>query len=273
MLNNLPEELTLLILGCLVQWQSSELGIGPLSLDKSGLKALASICRSCKHLERLATPLLYRQYDKVGSPTSDNSRSVSDDGASQIEKKNVVKPNVSLLRFLRTLVERPDLAYHVKHISLARWDTIDSLSSSGSKAEPCSAEEARRYYVAISHILLGTVSQDWVTTWLYCLSEGLEDAEVALLVALCPNVEILELETPTCEGNGPKLFLRWVMQSALRSRLHTLSFDSMHTFACLKRLRLFNQTVQDDAGFAILRTLPECLMVPKLVISQHWPGV
>lgn len=94
MLKYFPDELTLLILEALLEWRTdededeiNEVNVGhsasrgnsghcdrrrvplPPLLKGSGLRALAKICLTSKHMRELAEPLLYRSSTKPASRT------------------------------------------------------------------------------------------------------------------------------------------------------------------------------------------------------------
>lgn len=273
MLNALPDELALLVLGSFIQWQNTGSGQRAPLLEPIGLRALASVCRTCKMLRDLAEPVLYHNYSKPAITNTQVTHLDVDNGddhadPERAESVNHIQPNLSLRRLIRTLIERPDLAARVKCISLGQWETVDSLAFSGLKTHPRPAEEARRYYMTLSRLLLCSMSQPWATAWLYALSEGIEDAEIALLLALTPNVEQLELEIPVIAGLGSRLFLRKIVQMAICSRLHSCSSNDFHSFAHLKRLAVAGNRSQHDITSTTSKLLPELLELPGLECSQ-----
>ncbi|CZR59085.1 uncharacterized protein PAC_08977 [Phialocephala subalpina] len=67
------------------------------ALDCVPRSDLPSVSRTSKHFHELVEPILYRDFDST---------------------KHKDGPNIALVRLLRTLVNRPDLAYHVKNITL-----------------------------------------------------------------------------------------------------------------------------------------------------------
>lgn len=273
MLKALPDELALLVLGSFIQWQNTGSGHRAPLLEPTGLRALARVCRTCKKLRDLAEPVLYHNYSKPAITNVQVTHLDLDDGDDHADPEragsvNNIQPNLSLRRFIRTLIERPDLAAHVECISLRQWETIDTLAFSGLKTCPRPAEEARVYYMTVSRLLSCSMSQSWVTAWLYALSESIEDAEIAFLLALTPNVEQLELDVPVFAGLGSRLFLHKIVQMAICSRLHSCSSNGSHSFAHLKRLAVASNRSQHDITSMTSKLLPEFLELPGLECSQ-----
>lgn len=226
-------------------------------------------------MKRIVEPQLYQTFTKdtnVKPPLyaylSDDGHvhDLHDDDVNIYEDRNgtttALEPNIQLRRFLQTLIERPDLARHVKHVSLRQWETVDSLAYSGLTTHPAGSMEARSYYMAISRLLLGSSSQPWVAAWLYALAEGVEDAEVALLLALAPNLERLELEMPPVSWTGASLFLRKVVQQARKGSLYTFDLTGSHNFARLKHVAIFRGTTRDDMNPLALRLLSKIFDLP-----------
>ncbi|KAG9526585.1 hypothetical protein KCU93_g5490, partial [Aureobasidium melanogenum] len=176
-------------------------------------KTLTSLCLVSKTWRDIAQPLLYRTYIKTEKtdPNIDHDEyneakiealeakgvDISTLPEEEFEWTDYRKP-IPIEMFIRTMIERPDLAEQVECLSISnywdenaerKWGRTDVNKALGEmmynaslKVPPQKTKPAWRF-------------DDWQEDWRNELREGDEIAEVALLMVLLPNVRCLDLGT------------------------------------------------------------------------------
>jgi len=137
------------------------------------LQILARCCRSSRTLRSLAEPLLYQTYIRgwIGAspvPTSE---------------QKVKARHLSLRRFTRTIIQRPDLANRIRHVIIENWNI-----------RPKAVSRYKRDHDQL-RALTDCVCQNTADLSVYRdeyfnedLVRGTDDAEVTLLLTLLNNV-------------------------------------------------------------------------------------
>ncbi|KAH0282859.1 hypothetical protein KCU62_g9453, partial [Aureobasidium sp. EXF-3399] len=175
---------------------------------------LASLCLVSKAWRDIAQPLLYRTYIKtektdIGIDHDEYNEAKIDAMVAQgmditkipeeeFEYTDYRKP-IPLEMFIRTILERPDLAEQVECLSISNyWDESErrpygrtdvnkalgeAMYNASLKVPPQKTPWEWRY------------PSEWQEDWRNELREGDEVAEVALLMVLSPNIRFLNLGT------------------------------------------------------------------------------
>ena len=111
---------------------------------------------------------------------------------------------IQLERFIRTMIERPDLAAEVECLSISNyWDEIASIERRFGRTDVNAAlgemmvEASKR--VPPQEIKWSWRSSEWQESWRDDLRKGDEVAEVALLMFLLPNIRWLDLGTSSAD--------------------------------------------------------------------------
>ncbi|GAB7350542.1 hypothetical protein MBLNU459_g1125t1 [Dothideomycetes sp. NU459] len=260
MLLSLPDEVLLLVLRHLSLWTHADVEIvkwslGPRMLDN--WQALARVCRTCTRLRAIAEPLLYRTYVKPPNALKPDRL-----GPEIIENSNLRlhRANRHLRCFLRTLIERPDLARLVRFMTLGEWDTAWSLRKAGAFTELPDQDLVHSYRLATKEIWL---RKPWAVKWVSYLACGIEDAEVALLLSLTTNLTELDIALPNFyEKRGHELFYRRIFEDALGE---DAGGHSQTAFKQLRRIHtvLWQPTNPPAYGFP-LYPVSEMIRLPSL---------
>ena len=171
MLSNIPTEILLHILSNLKAVRHPDIAFHDKSFAEESIKnssTLAKLCLTCRSIRNVVQPVLYQSYYKPRIlPAHVACKSTS--------------LNHRLRLFLRTLVERPDLARDVRTMTIEGWETR-AYCSSRPETE-CPGEELSQVLQAAAiRIDLGTYQDKWIED----LRRGTEDADMALLLLLAP---------------------------------------------------------------------------------------
>ncbi|OCK77370.1 hypothetical protein K432DRAFT_334052 [Lepidopterella palustris CBS 459.81] len=127
--------------------------------------------------------------------------------------------------FISTLLIRPELASHVKEIFLSDWDLPNFAWEA--------SEIASSRQVMLEKVGQFNFPPKYTKRWKQTLADGEDHAEIALLLFLVPNLEILSLQMP--HKFNPKHFM------PLRLLFEALDDPDMvrvHQFAKLRKLLL-----------------------------------
>ncbi|THY87045.1 hypothetical protein D6C93_07688 [Aureobasidium pullulans] len=166
--------------------------------------ALASLCLISTQLYPIAQPALHGNYIKFASPWPEE-RCLANETQQQVDgNDSPYRRNTQLENFLRTLIERPDLAAAVVNLRIDRYNDKENSPSRYRKVKvlPLDPTLSGMFESAIE-ILIGQLTEpqslldEQIPTrdcWEGELRAGVEGAEVALLLAILPNVKFLDLE-------------------------------------------------------------------------------
>lgn len=184
-------------------------------------RTLAAICRTCKQLNNVATPLLYQAFVKPKST---------------LRWRDKPSQRVGNLRpFLRTIVERPDLAKLVKIVYLGPWEMHDFRA-----IHTIPDRRLRDMFTqSIVNINIGPEQDKWVDD----LLSSQEDAEVALLLCLLTDVVDLSIKLAPCSERRESkrnFYFCEVFKEALTSS------PRVHNFKELKHISLHSHDMLDD---------------------------
>ncbi|CAG9942105.1 unnamed protein product [Clonostachys rosea f. rosea IK726] len=162
-----------------------------------GKPSIHAVLRTCKQLYEVALPLSVYVFR--------NAAPFSDGGGVCSRARNV--------QFLRYIViSKPELAIHVKTLLLGRFSSKpDAATHIKDIAQPkdtnCTKEELLVYQHTIEDVL-DRLNYDgdrnWSAEWVEDLNKGCSDAQVALIMLVCPNIESLIFEQAT----QPRQFIR-----------------------------------------------------------------
>ncbi|KAK5069724.1 hypothetical protein LTR64_008093 [Lithohypha guttulata] len=141
----------------------------------SDTSSLHSLCLVSKVFSRLATPNLYTTYQQPESwPPEKATRFIS---------------------YVRTILSRPDLAVHVKHVALGKADSDEGLVDSVS---PDFVDLCRDRITSLWSPKL--TEEKFVSEWVEGIKQALPEALQGVLLSSLPNIESLYFE----EGYQPK---------------------------------------------------------------------
>lgn len=206
---HLPEDIQL----CIVKQLSTEVLTAPEHHNawKTATKTLASLCLTSRGMCALAQPLLYRNFVRVSEilePDTVHGIIYDDIGAKATE---------TLELYIRTLLDRPSLANQVWFIRLQeRADEERDDEYDFGQSVPCCSEvcetfqrpekttrildetllnrclDSTRRIAALDSELEG---HDWHDAWRSDLARGRDDAAIALLLTLVPNLKYLDIQS------------------------------------------------------------------------------
>ena len=171
--------------------------------DRVVQRTLVSLCLVSKQLRAIFQPRLYGSFTKYSRSNARNRLLESDSEWRhkyyQCSEQNFIRKTTRLEHFLRTLIERPDLAVMVEQLRIG-WFVEDSALEG----------KIQKLYERLP--LHGTLASTLVATlrkfqgfertslqtrksWLKDLKEGEEKAEVALLLIILPRLCFLRIES------------------------------------------------------------------------------
>jgi hypothetical protein len=151
--------------------------------------------------------------------------------------------------FILSLVNRPQLASHLKNIVLEDWairtyplSRWTGLSGPRSQVSLLSAAEQFQFPAQLTD------------KWKDELKDDLDDAKIALLFLLTPNVEKMNLVVPPCYNpkNCEKQDL-WLLR-LLHSAVNNDKVTHLHGFTALRSLQLTGTSTRD--GFCLRQFAP-----------------
>ncbi|KAH0281977.1 hypothetical protein M436DRAFT_39764 [Aureobasidium namibiae CBS 147.97] len=171
--------------------------------DRVVQRTLISLCLVSKQLRAIFQPRLSGSFTKYSRSNARNLLLESDSEWRhkyyQCSEQNFIRKTTRLEYFLRTLIERPDLAVMVEQLRIG-WFVEDSALEG----------KIQKLYERLS--LHGTLASTFVDTlrtfqgfermsietrrsWLKDLRSGEEQAEVALLLVILPSLRFLRIES------------------------------------------------------------------------------
>ena len=176
MLEDIPEEVLTTIVSCLAvpngpliaedPYRRPDIKRYPLGWNGQPL-TLSQLCLTSKKLRRIAEPVLYRTFPSI---------------------------YLGKLRwFLRSIIARPYLATFVEEVCFEDFDTRAHYEDSDRDPMPMPEEFGCFFKQAMMSL---QPPSDLATEWASVFDEGIEDAEVALLVSLCPNLGMIDFTLP-----------------------------------------------------------------------------
>jgi len=222
---DLPTEILLDIFECFtfsssgyVDFEGSHVG----HIATSKLQTLRSICLVSKRFKDLAEPLLYQTYVKPN--TVRYKRPPYAFERHDWTPRAKLFPKRSLQLFLCRISERPDLARCVRSISLGLWNPQPATSIDPAMSSFYAGHDLVR------NPTLGSLQERWKNS----LLAGSEDAEIALLLMLTPNVRDIWFSMPTFQNPlqhsfwFSKVFEQVLMGNALVHPFKHLSMAFAH---------------------------------------------
>lgn len=226
------------------------------------LQSLISLSSTCRFVRRLSEPKIYEYCIK-----SENRHELSSTSPR-------LPPNTRLRKYLRTILERPELASLVTKAVLNCWEA-DHCSRFDIDSTPPGIDLAELYKRAASKHPLHTQQMDWISS----LERGFEDAEVALLLASLPHLESLEITLPNPfdllnKRSSFDFLCHAVFEAALR-RDSRATQNTVHGFQNLNRIKLthHNHPIH-QYGFPLsivsqLFCLPSLKSFEALGVQEH----
>ncbi|TIA23919.1 hypothetical protein D6C80_00464 [Aureobasidium pullulans] len=251
---------------------------------------LASLCLVSKSWRDIAQPLLYRAYIKTekNDPNQDedeydeakiDAMEERGEDTSELTDEEMgftgQRKPIQLEKFIRTMIERPDLAAEVECLSISNyWDEIASIE--------------RRFGRTDVNAALGEMMVE-ASKRRDDLREGDEVAEVALLMFLLPNIRWLDLGTSSADyGIHVQDIWRQLLGSQSKAKVehHGQEQEIEADFlsqtgnpAILSRLEYFSARTDSflykDAP--TINTVSEILTIPSLksfygfgLQEEHW---
>ncbi|VUC32281.1 unnamed protein product [Clonostachys rosea] len=199
-----------------------------------GKPSIQAVLRTCKQLYEVALPLSVNAFR--------NAAPFADGGGVCSRARNV--------QFLRYIaVSKPELAIHVKTLLLGRFSSgNDSATHKKDLAQPqdirCTKEELLVYQHVIDDVL-GRFNydrnSDWSAEWVEDLSKGCSDAQVALIMLICPNIRTLVFEQAT----QPRQFIRLLQ---MVGSLNSLNIDR-HGIPLSRVEDVFHEATDFEEGY------------------------
>ncbi|KEQ60957.1 uncharacterized protein M437DRAFT_67731 [Aureobasidium melanogenum CBS 110374] len=180
---HLPQDIQL----CIVGYFSTETFKAPEQHNawKTATKTLSSLCLTSRGMCALAQPLLYRTFVRLSKGSEPDIHGVvgSDIG---------VKATKTLELFIRTLLDRPSLADLVWYIYYEKSDTPEEDTRALDETLLSKCLESTQRIPAFDP---GSENYDWHDTWCSDLAKGRDDAIIALLLTLVPNLKHLDIKS------------------------------------------------------------------------------
>ena len=243
---------------------------------QDSVRTLHSLCLVTRDFHRLTESYLYRAYMK---PDSNHVSIIKDNyiGSVTHTSRLTIPPNKSLRQFINRLIDRPDLAQHVEYISLDRWRNESSpYLDDDFQESPPTCEKAKLFNEAAAQSLVikGVNGEAFDGTirsrlgWLDSLEAGNEDAEIALLLALTPNLAQLAITLPDGTASGIQRridrphFSRRVLSTTLAA-MATSPASSGLPLMKLEHLTVSGHKTDGGTGFE-LDAMSHFLQLPSL---------
>ncbi|CAH0044171.1 unnamed protein product [Clonostachys solani] len=222
-----------------------------------GKPSIHAVLRTCKRLYEIALPLSVHVYR--------NAAPFSDGGGVCSRARNV--------QFLRYIViSKPELAKHVKTIILGRFSSENNPATHMKDiAQPqdiiCTKEELLVYQHAIEDVLDHLNydrNSNWSGEWVEDLSKGCSDAQVALIMLICPNIQTLLFEQAT----EPRQFIRLLQMVGSLNSLkppHGKLNISQPTIPLSKVEDVFHEATDFEEGYEMFHEQgPAIFHLPRL---------
>lgn len=180
-------------------------------------KSIHALCKTCKHLYDIALPLsvhTFRNLD-TGECFDENN-------------EGAASKTIKFLRYIT--LTKPHLAQHVRCLILGDFDigSPDDFPDDVNKTGALQGDEMDVYRDFINETFTRDDSVNWKiwrTEWLEGLANRVRDAEVALLLVACPNIESILMG----ESYKPHSFQRVIDVAADRSLINSGSDVAMRT--------------------------------------------
>ena len=166
---------------------------------QAAVTTLSNLCLASRSMCRVAQPVLHRCFSRTYDISSKSE-------VNRLDPK-MIQPR-RLKQLLRTLLDRPDLASQMRSIRLLTFlPSIEPESEDEDSHDP-KVEHEIVYrdddlldaLVAASYKIARPDPQSenskWHEDWRHNLAMGTDNAELALLLTLVPNLRVLDLETP-----------------------------------------------------------------------------
>lgn len=269
MLDRLPNDVLLLILDqfSVRKHDSSRMHDSQFEVDVPHFQTvLARLCRTCKHVKPAAEYYLYQAYIKPRpNPRPRIRPNHHPNGTPRSLFRSPEQSQRNLRHFLRTIVNRPDLASHVRHLAIGGWK-IAASSVRLTRRHPARGTITDLYMNAAHRVALGDYKDEWITD----LSHGLEPAEIGLLLTLTSNLHELEIGVP---GDYPHYGLDSIFGEIFRK---ALEYPAVSDRPFLKNLRVIHPIFLDslrngNRGFPFY-SLTDLFHLPGLdVFSADYP--
>lgn len=171
--------------------------------ERAVQQTLVNLCLVSKQLRAISQPRLYGSFTKY-SRSCARSRLLTSDSEwrhkyYQCGEQNFIRKVTRLEDFLRTLIERPDLAVMVEQLRI-NW-VIESSALEGRIQKlyerlPFDGTLASAFMKTLRKLQgFERLSVQVRRSWLKDLQEGEEKAEVALLLTILPNLRFLRIES------------------------------------------------------------------------------
>ena len=250
-MQDLPDELLPLIFKSFAEIQDRDDPSGrpntPSEEVKANVKTLASVSKVCVKWHELVQPILYSTFRKpaIKHPSvirSDQIERFRGNPVAPSQNMNYVlspllrgqnehtvgdRPNQTLRLLLRTIIEQPHLADHIKKLVLGSW--VDVLSFRyGYPHRVVKPEPSLRQTYREALARLATIRRSpwldyhvWPTFVNYVL-DGYEGSELALLMYITPNLTTLHMaQVPVIE--------EWMVlgEHGLASRVSTIHLGAV----------------------------------------------
>ena len=274
MLSELPDELLLQIVQYLTPLDYNDEEEGPpQGVSRRDQGSLSSLCLTCKRLNTIVIPFLYETFIKADSIcpyTYPHLYNEPNDQSDEIERERLLPANHKLRCFLRTLIWRPDLALMVKYLFLTPWANSHWFAHFGYRPTPPTEGLAQMFCTAASGGMMFPRERE---SWLTALRDGVEDAEVALLLHLLRGLSQLDITMPVWRRSvsrpklKPEFFFRSLLNTASVRRSKGVS-----SFAHLERVVLSCMMIGHGAPRRLVSmdVICDLLSLPSLREFEVW---
>lgn len=224
--HHLPDELLLLIFNHFaIVWeenlfpsiQEQERDDAPPDPEK--LRTLCSLCRTCRRFRNVVQPLLYKTFVKPETIIG----SVKNNAKAGVCAKYL--PNMVLRHFLRTLIDRPDLAHLVRVVRINSFPSGYLLPFLEKYPFIHPEDDLLACYDRLP-LFLWSPFTHWRETDLAChldIRRGYEHAEIALLLALTRRVREVHIDLYGFTSGG----LQYVLPSMVHLEVMTVRYKQM----------------------------------------------
>ncbi|KAI5238117.1 hypothetical protein E4T43_07690 [Aureobasidium subglaciale] len=168
-------------------------------------QTLIALCLVSKQLCAAIQPLLYHDFTKFARPSAAYRLATKDSEwlhkyyQRDIRTFRTVRKTTRLEKFLRTLINRPDLAAEIRYLSIEEFHDTNAIPYwfiGLYNKLPLDRTISTLFAHALQNSsAIGLLSRTSQSTWDEHLRDGVEGVEVALLLTLVPQLRSLSLQS------------------------------------------------------------------------------
>ncbi|VUC21275.1 unnamed protein product [Clonostachys rosea] len=157
-----------------------------------GTPSIQAVLKTCRTLYDVALPLSVSIFRNTASPPG---------------RGYICSPsrNAQFLRYI--LISKPSLPQHVKTVVLGNYSTLSRDRTSAISADSELAV-CRQKMDSILDCISDEDLREWFAKWIADLEKGSNDAQISLILLVCPNIKTLLFEESLEKFGEPRHFTR-----------------------------------------------------------------